>query len=41
MKVADYLELNDAYAFFDGLGDLLRTGPTYTNVNDFRVLLVL
>ena len=41
MKVADYLERNDAYAFFDGLGDLLRTGPTYTNVNDFRVLLVL
>ena len=41
MKVADYLERNDAYAYFDALGDLLRTGPTYTNVNDFRVLLVL
>ena len=41
MKVADYLERNDAYVYFDALGDLLRTGPTYTNVNDFRVLLVL
>ena len=41
MKVADYLERNDAYAYFDALGDLLRTGPTFTNVNDFRLLLVL
>ena len=41
MKISDYLERNDAYTFFDGMGDLLRTGPSYTNVNDFRVMLVL
>ena len=29
-----YLEDNDAYPFFDALGDLVRTGPTGTNVND-------
>jgi glycerate 2-kinase len=29
-----YLENNDAYHFFDALGDLIRTGPTGTNVND-------
>jgi len=32
---------NDAYRFFDKLGDLVITGPTYTNVNDYRVILVL
>ena len=31
---------NDSYAFFDALGDLVVTGPTRTNVNDFRALLV-
>jgi glycerate 2-kinase len=31
---------NDGYGFFAGLGDLLITGPTRTNVNDFRVLLI-
>ena len=36
-----YLENNDSYGFFEGLGDLVMTGPTYTNVNDFRALLVL
>lgn len=30
----DHLARNDAYAFFDALGDLLRCGPTNTNVND-------
>jgi glycerate 2-kinase len=35
------LDANNAYAFFDSLGDLLVTGPTYTNVNDFRALLIL
>ena len=35
------LDANDAYAFFAGLGDLVRTGPTFTNVNDFRALLIL
>jgi hydroxypyruvate reductase len=31
---------NDAYGFFDRLGDLVVTGPTLTNVNDFRAILV-
>jgi hydroxypyruvate reductase len=31
---------NDAYGFFAGLGDLVITGPTLTNVNDFRAILV-
>ncbi len=32
---------NDAHTFFDSLGDSLITGPTLTNVNDFRAILVL
>jgi glycerate 2-kinase len=35
-----YLENNDATAFFTATGDLLLTGPTLTNVNDVRVILV-
>lgn len=31
---------NDSYAFFDALGDLVVTGPTRTNVNDFRAVLI-
>lgn len=31
---------NDAWGVFDALGDLLVTGPTWTNVNDFRAILV-
>jgi glycerate 2-kinase len=31
---------NDGYNFFAGLGDLMVTGPTFTNVNDFRAILV-
>jgi hydroxypyruvate reductase len=31
---------NDAWGFFDALGDLVVTGPTLTNVNDFRAILV-
>ena len=31
---ADYLTRNDAYHFFERLGDLIKTGPTNTNVND-------
>jgi len=34
MSAPDYLSRNDAYAFFDALGDLLRIGPSGTNVND-------
>ncbi|OGP94202.1 MAG: glycerate kinase [Deltaproteobacteria bacterium RBG_16_47_11] len=35
-----YLDNNDAYPFFEKLGDLLITGPTHTNVMDVRILLV-
>jgi len=35
-----YLDNNDASAFFAATGDLLLTGPTLTNVNDVRVILV-
>jgi glycerate 2-kinase len=31
---------NDGYAFFAALGDLVTTGPTLTNVNDFRAILI-
>jgi glycerate 2-kinase len=34
------LGANDAYGFFERLGDLVKTGPTRTNVNDFRAILV-
>ena len=34
------LDRNDAYGFFSALGDLVVPGPTFTNVNDFRALLV-
>ena len=34
------LAANDAYGFFAALGDLVTTGPTLTNVNDFRAILV-
>jgi len=36
-----YLDGNDAYSLFQSLGDLVVTGPTLTNVNDFRAILVL
>ena len=32
---------NDSWGFFDALGDLVVTGPTLTNVNDFRAILVI
>lgn len=37
---AAYLARNDAYGFFAALGDLVVSGPTLTNVNDFRTILV-
>ncbi len=36
----DYLRNNDAYSFFSSLDDLIVTGPTLTNVDDFRAILV-
>jgi glycerate 2-kinase len=35
---AKFLSNNDSYPFFDCLGDLIRTGPTNTNVNDLYLL---
>jgi hydroxypyruvate reductase len=35
-----HLANNDGYGFFSALGDLVMTGPTLTNVNDFRAVLV-
>jgi hydroxypyruvate reductase len=37
---AEHLRTNNAYRFFAALGDLIVTGPTRTNVNDFRVILI-
>lgn len=34
------LQNNDSYRFFASLGDLISTGPTLTNVNDFRAILI-
>ena len=40
LSVDAALEANDAYSLFQNIGDLLITGPTFTNVNDFRAILV-
>ena len=37
---AQHLKSNNAYCFFEALGDLIVTGPTLTNVNDFRAILI-
>jgi len=41
LNLAGLLENNDAYSFFEALDDLVISGPTLTNVNDFRAILVL
>jgi glycerate 2-kinase len=41
MKLDEYLDRNDAYGYFEPLGGLVITGPTHTNVNDFRAMLIL
>jgi len=41
LKAQDFLDNNDAYNFFKPLGDLVAPGPTFTNVNDFRAVLIL
>lgn len=38
LNPADYLQRNDAYYFFSPLGDLLKPGPTQTNVNDLALI---
>ncbi|MBK9170988.1 MAG: glycerate kinase [Bryobacterales bacterium] len=40
LEPAAFLDRNDSYSFFDTLGDLIRTGPTNTNVMDVRIVLV-
>jgi glycerate 2-kinase len=40
IRPADRLADNDAHGFFEALGDAVVTGPTLTNVNDFRAILV-
>ncbi len=38
LNPAEYLSRNDGYSFFSSLGTLIHTGPTRTNVNDFRAI---
>ena len=40
MRAADSLANNDGHGFFEALGDQVVTGPTLTNVNDFRAVLI-
>ena len=40
LEIAAYLRNNDAYHYFERLGDLFKTGPTLTNVMDLRIMLV-
>ena len=40
LKPAEFLDRHDCFTLFERLGDLVVPGPTYTNVNDFRAILV-
>jgi glycerate 2-kinase len=40
LDAGKFLETNDSYGFFSALGDLVVTGPTRTNVNDYRAILL-
>ena len=40
LSPAPYLDNNDAYSFFKQVNALVYSGPTFTNVNDFRAILV-
>jgi len=40
LRPRDMLDNNDAHSFFTALGDSVITGPTLTNVNDFRAILI-
>lgn len=40
LDAAEMLDAHDSYGFFEQLGDLVVTGPTRTNVNDFRAILI-
>ena len=41
LSLEEHMACNDAYGFFQALNDLVFSGPTHTNVNDFRAILVL
>lgn len=41
LKISEYMDRNDAYGFFNAIDALFVTGPTHTNVNDFRALLIV
>lgn len=41
LDAQDFLTRQDSYSFFEQLGDAVKTGPTHTNVNDYRVFLRL
>ena len=40
LSARSFLDRHDAYTFFQALGDLVVPGPTFTNVNDFRAVLI-
>jgi hydroxypyruvate reductase len=41
LKPRALLAKNDSYGFFSALGDLIVTGPTRTNINDYRAIAIL
>ena len=40
LQPRQFLVAHDSYSYFDALGDLIKTGPTMTNVNDIRAILI-
>jgi len=40
LQASDLLAAHDSYSYFQALGALVETGPTLTNVNDFRAILI-
>ena len=40
LDTAGFLAAHDSHGFFAALGDLIVSGPTRTNVNDYRALLI-
>jgi len=41
LNIDEYINNNDSYHFFEALGDLIKTGPTNTNVMDVRIIIVV
>jgi hydroxypyruvate reductase len=41
LNLNEYTQRHDAHGFFSALSDLVVTGPTLTNVNDFRAILIV